>query len=464
MKTRKTVIAVLAAVLLISAMLVVGCIEQLDGISEKDTEDNYQVPAGKGRIKFKITDGISRTILPTATLANMHFVFEFEDSSSNLTRYPDTSGTVPWGATISVPLPYEIYSISISAYDDEDETTANLISGWDSGATTYEINSAAAVPVSATLQGICDGSAEGVFNYSITVPAITPPDITSVAYIPNSGAGSDPTSMLLEVSKTSDLASPVHVAVLTPGATANAGSKALDSGVYYVRITTKATNCQPRVINSVMHIYNGLPSTYTATVPVPVQNSFSVKLVGNSPTASADVITTHANAYDFAEPSPPTNSNTNLDFDDWYTTATGGGDVKVTFPVKIFRDTSIYARWKPAAGSGSLNISIGFATFSDVATLAVITGSSPIDYASVLAGSQTVEFEVGGIDTGIRWLLDGNVITGRTVSGVLTIGKTVNNDLLDTLCSGTHILEVFGTKSGDTKEYSARVVFEATYP
>lgn len=460
MKTRKTVIAVLVAVLLVSAALIVGCMNQLDGISDKDAEDDYPIPEGKGRIKFKITDGNARTILPTANVANMYFTFTFTDVSGgstngNIITLPST-GRTGYSSSIPLVLPESTYTASVTAYNAASD--GQVISGWDSGLTSYTISAGnLSNSVNVTLEGVIDGLGQGLFTYSITVPSISQPDNTTITYIPN---GTDINSMTMKVTK-----GITNTYILSEGVNTQspAGGILLDSGVYTITVTLKANNCQPRVINTVMHIYNGLTSNYNVSVAAPVQNLFTVKF-DTSPTGSAVSQASVQNADTASKPSSdPTNSNTSLEFDDWYVAS--GGSTKFNFSSKIFRDTTIFAHWKPAAGNGPLGIVVTFTPISaDVATLT--PSGANIDYDTVLAGGMgsAVTFTVGGIDTDITWLLDGDDISSKTASGVLTFSDILNNDLLDALAAGTHYLTVSGKKSPSTTIYSATYEFTATYP
>jgi hypothetical protein len=323
MKTRKTVIAVLAAVLLISAMLIIGCMEQVDGISEKDTtEDDYPVPVGKSRVKFKISDGIERTILPSTSLSGKYFVFDFLDVSGDATdgdhvRWPTTSpDRVAYSATISAIVPESTYKVTVTAYNAE--TGGQEISGWTSPG-NYNIKPANAPnTINVTLNGILDGIGDGIFTYSIVVPAITQPTNTTIAYIPNGDGtgGTDTDSMLLEVYKGSSLEYSKVIAV-TGATNSPIGGVLLKSGYYNVIVTLKANNCQNRVMRSVMHIYNGLTSDYSPTVYPPVQDKFTIAFdtkTGASDASTVSSITNFSNASTIAltdKPGDPTSPTYN---------------------------------------------------------------------------------------------------------------------------------------------------------
>jgi len=435
---------------------------QLDGISEKDTtEDDYPVPVGQTRVKFKISDGIERTVMPSTSLVGKYFVIEFTDTGdSSVVRWP-TSGRVVYSSTITALVPESTYSVVVTAYNAE--TGGQTISGWTSPS-SITINTANAPnTINVLLVGKLDGVGSGFFTYSINVPPITQPDNTTIAYIPNGDGtgGTDEDSMVLEVfqSGASKYKQVLGVNTIT---SSPAGGVQLLSGYYTIKVTLKANNCQDRVMNTVMHIYNGLTSDYSPTVYAPVQDKFTVAFdttTNASDASSVSSITNVVNASTLgtAPSTPPTSST--YDFNGWFDAASGGS----AFPFatkRIFKDTTVFAHWVPKSGI-STGIVISFTVIPDLGSGKLVANtSSPVSYDELADGTSSLEFTLTDV-TGATWFLDGDDITPLVVSNQLIIGGlgASNLSLLPKLASGYHLLDVFGTGT-DTNPYSAHVEFE----
>jgi hypothetical protein len=455
MKTRKTVIAVLTAVLLISAALIVGCISPVDGISFKPDAkgSDFQLPPGKGAVRISLSNSNIRTILPdpdSFDIEDMFFDVQFYTGgpayTTPSTRFP-ASGQVDFDGLDDVPIPLAAgsYHILITAYDtDANDASEIPIAGWDSRiidglANPYSVTTSL-VPVSANLVGFVNGLDEGTFSYDITIPNIasSPPALTTPwGYTTQSLYIYEYTGMTLAV----------------PAITLSVGNNnddvLLDSGYYIVKIVLTASSCQDRVMTTAMHIYPAMTSKYgtsgsTINVPAPNQNSFTVAfdLKGKTNTNGSYTGGTNqtiSNAGLVTNPNNPTSSAD--DFVSWHNhpTTLNNSTLWTLGSSKVFGDTTLYALWTPKTGPGA-KIAIEF-SFEDPSTITPTVGSTTFSYVSIDTGG-SLELTLSGSYDSIIWKLDGLSIDGLGVSdNVITLDKSTTVD------SGTSIMSLLSSGS-----------------
>jgi hypothetical protein len=279
MKTKKIVVAVLMAVLLISAALIAGCTNPLEIIPAKQDKDdyvNYQIPAGKGVVKFKFSDSKPRTILPDKSssgleVSDMLFDVKFTTNPGGVVSYfpcddDDGSAGTPIRATkasyseVTAPIIIgdEDYDFVITAYDS---TGLIPIAGYTSAAPINVDTGTTTNVGSIDLIGFVNGDYKGFLSYNITVPVIT--------------GGYD--TCELEILK-ADRSTSVDVITLTEDNVANDDpAYALDSGYYYVVVTVAKAKYITRQYTEALHIYPAMTSKMPAfTVDTLVQNKFDV--------------------------------------------------------------------------------------------------------------------------------------------------------------------------------------------
>jgi len=474
MKTKRTVIAVLAAVLLISAALIVGCISQFDGLSEKDTtEDNTPIPVGKGRVKLTITKGEknARTILPSTSMAELYVEVIFTDTSdsTHVIRYPTTANTAQlYGSGVSPVIEDGEYDVAINVYSSATATTANLVSGWGTTADDYDgpytvASLGTTDSIVAELVGVITpgGTKNGFFTYSIAVPALPVGSNTpGIAYISNA---SDATSMLLDVTPYSGGGSITGFPIVidTTGITATPPNTkvTLPSGYYNVTVTLKAVSCQPRILRNIMHVYDNLTTPYAPTISSLVQDEFTVKFdtTTNLTTASAISSQPINNAATATRPpTDPTDSNNAYDFVNWYTTA--DGSTLFNFAGLIFRDVTAFAKWTLKSGNDNVPITISIAQPSEGAQLAAVKSKDPISYND-LKGDATITLTLTGLPaTGANWYLSSD--TTPFVTGVSTFTIDKDTTWLNKLASGDIVIQVIGV--GASVPYSGTVTITIT--
>jgi len=245
----------------------------------------------------------------------------------------------------------------------------------------------------------------------------------------------------------------------TIGLNTNSGTpESLNAGYYTVKITLTADNCQDRIVDYVMHIYNTMTSTLTYTVPALNQNKFSVEFDPNGKTITNDGSgydsTTQGNL-DFlasvTNPGTPVSDNGET-FAGWDTdqnAATGSWEFSGTAnPTPVLNDTTLYAIW---TGSALTPISI-----------AAIPGVTPpvAGDAPVAAITDTTQY------TGtVTWSSSGGTLSGNFVAGnVYTATITLSAKLGYTFQGvGANFFTVAGANSvsNSINDYVITAVFPA---
>jgi hypothetical protein len=494
MKTKKAIIAVLTVALLISAALIVGCTNPMDGVSVQrggGGGDSVKAPAGKGIIKLSIADSDARTILPDLPdVEDMFYQVQFFTDSGDST-FSVAGPTVPANlatdnkvafsaitgsnviALTAAPTTGTRYKVVITAFDSAAFATAVPIAGWTSASPHILVMEDSVTPVAANLIGFANGDDDGLFAYSITYNALVTSSFT-ITPAPNWGArtldvkkyASGLAGASVKIADGASVNFPIDINNI---ATANTSGTdiTLPSGYYYVIVTLKASaNCQDRVYESVMHIYPTLKSTLTLTstdLPSPNQNTFSVQFdLNGQPNnnggayggTNPKTISSISNASS-CDPGAPLNLS--YTFDGWYTNNNGTGTEFVPTVTKVFKDMFIYGKWTTGTGiefgSGS---SITF-TVTDATIGNVLSGTGAgASYDDFKTGGSIRTFTLGGgTFSGITWRLNGVDL------GINTNTFIINAAYIDTLApllnTGVHYLFVGGTKDGQS--YSQAVIF-----
>jgi hypothetical protein len=440
MKTKKTVIAVLAAMLVITIALIVGCIEPQDVVSvvKPDIEDNYQIPEGKGIVRFKISDSDARTILPdnTATgllLSAMFFDIKFTTNPGGTASYYPKEGDGSAAPTVKVihgsinnvaiSLPAGDYDVLITAYAEADGTTP--IAGWTS-TTSITITSGVNNPtaINANLIGFTNGSKTGTFIPNINIPAAS---YNANLNIKGYGNAQD-----------------INIP-LTNSATFST-SQTLPSGYYIVTISLSQSHYQTRQYIYALHIYPAMSSKMPALTGLPsslTQNEFEVAFeVGSEPLDNDTDIPAskwygYGNLIDVDDPEP---TNLSMGFGGWYTDSMfttfwnkNTSRVKTT-------GVTLYANYVASGTPGSNPFNITF-TITDQAGTSVVTSDvysiSRDDFTSGATGSAIV-IELDGTWDTVLWSvsgLDNAVVDNHTSSNILYINNS--SDFWPALAGGS---------------------------
>jgi len=454
MKTKKTIITVLTAALLISAVLIIGCINPIDEMSSGQYEKgntNAPPPAGKGVIRISLSDN-ARTILPASIPAkeSMFYTVVFtgtvgtNNKTVSLSTYSDLIGD-------PILLNADTYTVVITAYKEAAGT--NSIAGCTKTGVSVASGSSSSIDAVLTAFG---GS--GTFTYNITVPAL--PSGWLVTSVPSSYTVSK-----LEVFDSSDAIVDLDGAGTNDYATLtisgpNTDSISLPSGYYTVIVTLTADNCQDRVVSNVMHIYNTLTSNFTYTVPALNQNKFSVEFNTNGVTATSFPVTRYPVTNGSTVTNPANPSNPGYTFNSWHTVAASqGDDNKWVTTTKIYRDTIVYANWTALGAT----ITIKWDTNELNITPA---GSNPASASvdSIIAGTDAFTFTLNNAGgtitwTDIIWTFEGSTVS--TTASATINGTFVSGHIAD-FVEGDHLLEVKAKKDG--VQFNGAVIISIANP
>jgi len=426
MKTKKTVIAVLTAVALISAAFIAGC---TDGLTDKYAEESYYIPKGKGIVRLNIIDDSKeRTILPLPALSSRVFDVVITSTTSNsannktLTKvsYASLTGS---GANATITLNVDTYSISVTAFD----STNNPIAGWNNNSTNFSVTAGSSKGFNVELKPYTTGN--GTFSFNITPSSNGATVFDIVGYPSGTSIGSSYPGYTAGTS----IAFPA-----TLSAQANT-SITLVSGYYLVKVTATLTNYQTMEYIHALHIYQNMTSTMDAlTVPALVKNTFTItyNLDGGDDTND-----------DFDDTTPSTetvkygNFTTGINgslapvgsvdaFEGWYTGQSGTG-TKWTLgngagATRVTADQTLYANWVPAGTTGTVSFTITFPIDEE----ADVSGSTTISRAAIYGGGTLVlTLAEPSTDSwsNIEWTVGGKVITGAHVTNsdkTLTINNS----------------------------------------
>jgi hypothetical protein len=479
MKTKKTVIAVFTVTLLLSAALISGCLNPLEVISDKDAD--YNIPAGKGVIKLNIggSNG-ARTIFPdgmTAKLSNMVYdiiwtgTAPLNANDDMLEKVNITKASAP------IDLDADTYTVSIIAYDadtwDDGDGTELIVAQWDNTLAIKtgtpgglgDYNYSAGIPVTSgstavdvNLVGMLSGG-DGTFAYSITTTAFDAINSTDLFTV------REYTSQSIDV-KTFPGNTGGFYDEFSDDDTAGVYSDSVDlpAGVYMVTVKLVANNCQDRVVQTLIHVYPSMTTTFntastpSANITVPNQNLFTVRFdasdvdtsFGTSGILDKDGI---ENAKAIPDPGTPLDPSSVDVFDGWWT-AKSGGTKWLPGTDRAFKDRLLYAHWKPdtSGGGGDVTVTISFDVSDPIHIANTSTATSLTD---IETGGKVLEFTLSGVTSAV-WTLGGQNLTSLVVSNVLTIDEDTNSDILASIfTTGEQYLIVTGLLDG--KYYSETI-------
>jgi len=406
MKTKKTIITVLAVVLVISAALIVSCIDLLEEVSGKPKvtetagapkvaedfeapviDSNFIIPEGKGVVRFKISDKNMRTIMPDPAsnpLSAMLFTIQFDHKTDDSKDHSlpadivnDTKLAIS-AVNTSIALAPGDYDITITAYDPVSEIP---IATWSNPTTSpVSIVATQTTPISANLVGIIDGVDTGKFSYDITLPA--------------NGIG---------VFTAENYSSHVSTPIALTQSVQNEDEVDLPSGSYIVTLTVSATNYQTRQYVRVLHIYPEMTSTVlTINVPALVKNRFQIDFDLDSVSVSNTAGTfdqqniVYANHVTIEDP-VPTGADSGKSFVAWYK-EDSFTNVWNLSSERVFNDATLYAKFAAPGATGNVQFTISF-TINDAMSGLVSNGTGAI-YKGSFSGEDTVTITLADPSTG----------------------------------------------------------------
>jgi hypothetical protein len=432
MKTKKTVIAVLLAVLMISAALIAGCSNPVDGLPDQKDFENIKAPVGKGVVRLKITDtGVNRTVLPTSSLSTMRFVIEFTPVV-NGTAFSIPADilldTKPLLSALPSPATLEEgdYTVTITGFNNAGTVP---IASWESASGAILIDNSVPATVEANLKGKIDSLVDGYLNYSITLPGVGPAGDSTPYTI---------STLRMDTYGTTD---GVINKTLDLGANNLSGTGSgtnFRPGYYLLRATVGETGYQPKEYVRIVHIYPTMTSTVdTIIIPALVKNSFTVTFTTDD--GVVDVDGTDLNNYSnktvgYGNKVPAFGANPIPDditysFGGWRQGSLSGGAWAFATD-RVTADTNLFVKWNaPGVSNGDADFDITF-NFSDAATASATDDT--ISRAALYSGT-TYTLSLGtapgsGAWNNITWsTAAGTIITNAHVSG----GNFVISDSAD---------------------------------
>ena len=425
MKTKKCgVYAALAAVLLITAMLVITCTNPLNpgGLAvQKDGEERiFTPPPGKAYITVHIPAETGRTILPTDPGAITTYKVYLIDKApgAGVDDYTETAA-----ASYNNFQTDNKEAFVVTAGRSYTVTVIGLVSGVPvvgGQAATVTANASGNGSATIAMSGIFNDQSgtnvTGTFNYTIGLDdAFT-------------GAGA--TITVTPYGST------------TPSHTNNTtltGTPTLASGYYWVNVALTLARHANITYSNILHVHGGQTSTWSPTGLTMNKNTYDVTYDENGATAPGLSITdsngagspgwghgatvTLNAAYDDVSPATGVKpTKTNHTFDGWFTLASAGTLWKFageTNANQIYKDTTLYAQFTeiPPAGlaitiTPYLHPTEKTITFSPAN--ASISRTNAVNDAYVLSiDATTVIFTGTGTDDG--WWYNGDLITGDPV-------------------------------------------------
>ena len=262
MKTKKGgVLIALAAVLLLSAVLVTSCQEEVI---------LRQAPEGKGMVILNIGNDFGRTVFPAGNFAAYELTFTPAVGPA-ITEIVTTANPV-------IPLPQGTYDLVVDAYTGytaPDTLTGLAATGTETG---IPINIGGNTPVTINLEGFAEGEEEGFLVWNFTFPDI-------------------PTTVLIEVFQADGTPAGDFTIAGAATITNTATPLELDSGYYIVKVTMTKADFRSIVLEEAVHIYDFLTSTYTRTFPSMIATNGSATVTISF--APAEAIITVAGPEDF---------------------------------------------------------------------------------------------------------------------------------------------------------------------
>jgi len=357
MKTRKCgIYAALAAVLLISAVLVTNCVDPLNTggltVPEKD-KPSFVPPPGKAYLIVTVPKGIKeaeRTIMPDA-VPTLHYKVDIVGTLAVLGEDYDNDdaegdGDFATNTEFFVLDNDGIYNVTVGAYTVSDFSEPPIAIGQANGVTVTGGVGTVTIPVEKIVNGT---TTLGTFRYNLTLPTTTP-DTVSLTVTPYAGGGAVYTST-----------------------TASGSSNTIPSGYYWVRLTMEKARYVTVTYSHILHVYGNQTSSWGVTgTPIVLPNlnknsfdvSYNLNYTSGTPAAILDsnppgntgwpngsTVTINA-AYASTDP-----SQSGYVFNGWHTVAaytSQSSSTKWEFydagsPTgtenKIYKDTTLYAGW-----------------------------------------------------------------------------------------------------------------------
>ena len=362
MKTRTKqcgVFAALTAVLLLSAALVISCVEPISlggfTVPQEKGQTPFVPPEGMGCVSLNIGGGDARTIRPASGdfIASATAFEKFDVSFTAVS--PGTGTTVPVNGIIATDDPDPVatayqnltgrsftltagqYNVEIWAYEDEDDTAKTGAVAYGKSTTVTVVAGTTSNSVSIDLKEISTTTHGGTGTFAW---ALTPGDNTDEVLLTlTTYPDGDEVTGFTEEDITSNLS----------------GTAALAPGFYRVSVALSGTNTKNQTITEILHIYQGMTSTYSGTLPDLGINVYTITYtLGYTSTWTPDTGATFIHGSKIIEPTEPTRDG--YVFEGWFNES--GTTSAFDFDKYYIRNQIMYAKW--VANTAPYTVTITF--------------------------------------------------------------------------------------------------------
>jgi hypothetical protein len=440
MKTKKAVIAVLSAVLVIA--FIIGCNVQL---GPDAGEEQQPAPDGKTWVKLNIVDSKSnaRTIIPNTSGYNDLSDDDQFDHFNVFVTLSDNTDVTPddpfdWTADLSYTditteamalEPGITYTFTVIALKDTPSYGSIKLA---MGKNDLAVTGGGPNTLSITLKEIVDGEGQGTFAVSSSnIATYSTAELTLYSFAEDDSAFADELDP-----GTGDYVTDIDIKTY-------AGPFTVPSGYYRMTIALTNTNCEPVTVVEIVHIYEGFPSIYSATLPTLRRNKHFIEYDytegAKGVSGLEDETVTHGGSITNLPPTvtfaPPSSSFIfGAWYDDWDATANGNagavdGNI-VNASTKIIKPLMLYAKWEPASVNVTFS-SIGLGWSGPI--IPDFTGST----ASYLQGDGSDEIEIELIvdnasafqSASFRWYIDGTLYVAGNGQDTITITGDIDSAL-----------------------------------
>jgi len=363
MKTRKNGAWVaLAAVLLLTAVLVTNCIEPLE------KENGYlRLDFGEG--------GSGRTIMPTTwTPFVAYSITIVEDPSGTpVTKYSEGANGIyeTGGAKTGTPdgtafvlTVGEEYEITVRAYTEHTGTTVPGLSITLGAQGKATITAAATNTVSIPFGPA--GTATGTFSWALTYNST---DFTVGLTSATLEVFKDAARTIAADLSPSGTFTPVNL--ITAGIVAGSGvgsNTNLPAGTYYVKVTLENTNETKGVYNEVLHIYAGETSAYNKNFNPLLSDNHGVTFTNyNGPSTTTTLYYAHAANLNTPKSGFNTIPSTVPDasflsgyiFNGWFTdVGLTPANIVTLSSTKVYANKTLWASWTATGAGATITFSL----------------------------------------------------------------------------------------------------------
>jgi len=458
--------AAMAAILLITALLITNCLEPLEmGLIQGQTEEQgtaVRIVLGG--------DFAGRTIMPVVgdnAFTTYQVVIESDTPGVYIDNYNPTNtisitidgSTISLG-TISAGVGY---TFTVNAYVSGNGASGIIAATGQ--ATGVDVSSSSPTNINNLALNVVKSGANGTFGWNITGIDASNADTATIEILQTDGTALGGTPL--------DFEGDLKTSPNNDNATVT-----LPAGLYKVVVTLdgSSSNHQTRVYEEILHVYAGMKSNYSLAVTALTRNRFVVTY-SNAYTSDGTPDTTTATPqkvpFDTAVATKPTNPINTLPseigkqtFDGWWTATSGGSRfihtdevTAETYPgytvaTKVTADTIVYARFIGL----ETGITFNFTFPSSPAASLTLTGTIDGSPVNNLAGVSRTDLLANDLLLTLNGTISGWSVTSWTMGGAPVGNPSGTNTLsisaadLDNALPGTHTISIILTVNSEISE------------